>query len=54
MKAKILLGVAVVAFCLAPVASAKFKMWLTLGDRTPRVGQSITVVSTPSAISTMT
>lgn len=44
MKAKVLVGVAVVALCLAPVASAKFKMWLTVGDSTPRTGQSVTVV----------
>jgi hypothetical protein len=44
MKTKVLLGVATLALCLAPVASAKFKMWLTVGDSTPRVGQSITVV----------
>lgn len=44
VKAKVLVGVAVVALCVAPVASAKFKMWLTLGDSTPRIGQSITVV----------
>lgn len=44
MKTKILIGVAVLALCLAPVASAKFKMWLTVGDSTPRIGQSTTVV----------
>ena len=32
------------ALCLAPVASAKFKMWLTIGDSTPRIGQAVTVV----------
>jgi len=44
VKAKVLVGVAVVALCVAPVASAKFKMWLTVGDSTPRIGQSVTVV----------
>ena len=44
MKAKVLVGVAVLALCLAPVASAKVKMWLTVGDSTPRIGQSITIV----------
>ena len=44
VKAKVLVGVAVLALCLAPVASAKFKMWLTVGDSTPRIGQSITIV----------
>jgi hypothetical protein len=44
VKAKVLVGVAVLALCLAPVASAKFRMWLTVGDGTPRIGQSITVV----------
>ena len=44
MKARVLVGVAVLALCVAPVASAKFKMWLTIGDSTPRIGQSVTVV----------
>ena len=44
VKTRVLVGVAVLALCLAPVASAKFKMWLTVGDSTPRIGQSVTVV----------
>jgi len=44
MKTRVLIGVAVLALCVAPVASAKFKMWLTVGDSTPRIGQSVTVV----------
>jgi hypothetical protein len=34
---------AALALCLAPVASAKFKLGLTVNDRTPRVGQRVTV-----------
>jgi hypothetical protein len=29
---------------LAPSASAKFRMWVTVGDRTPEVGQRVGVV----------
>ena len=43
-KTKVILGAAVLALCLAPAASAKFKLWLTVGDSTPRVGQATTVV----------
>jgi hypothetical protein len=39
-----LLAVAVLALSSAPAASAKFKMWLTVGDRTPAVAQPVTVV----------
>jgi hypothetical protein len=35
---------AVAALVLAPAAAAKFKMSLTLGDSTPKVGQPFTVV----------
>ena len=44
MKAKLLIGAGVVVLSLAPAANAKFKMWLTVGDSTPRVGQPTTVV----------
>jgi hypothetical protein len=44
VKTKVLAGAAVIALCLAPVASAKFKLWLTLGDSTPRIGQPVRVV----------
>ena len=44
VKARVLVAVAVLALCLAPVASAKFRMWLTIGDSTPRIGQAVTVV----------
>lgn len=44
VKAKVLVGVAALALCVAPVASAKFKLWLTVGDSTPRTGQSVRVV----------
>ncbi len=44
MKTRVLVGIAALALCLAPVANAKFKMWLTVGDSTPRIGQSVTVV----------
>jgi hypothetical protein len=43
-RTTVVLGAALLALCLAPVASAKFRMWLTIGDSTPRVGQPITVV----------
>jgi hypothetical protein len=33
-----------VALCFAPAASAKFRMWLTVGDMTPAVGQRVLVV----------
>lgn len=41
---RVLVAVAVLALFVAPAASAKFKMWLTLGDSSPKVGQPITVV----------
>lgn len=44
MKAKLLIGAGVVLLTLVPTANAKFKMWLTVGDSTPRVGQPTTVV----------
>ena len=44
VKTRVLVGVAVLALCVTPIASAKFKMWLTVGDSTPRIGQSVTVV----------
>jgi hypothetical protein len=44
VKAKVLAGAAVIALCLAPVASAKFKLWLTIGDSTPGIGQPVRVV----------
>jgi hypothetical protein len=44
VKYRVLVGIGVLALCLAPAASAKFNMWLVLDDSTPRVGQSITVV----------
>jgi hypothetical protein len=37
-------AVAVLALCVVPGASAKFKLWLDLGDSTPAVGQPVTVV----------
>ncbi|RDI73915.1 hypothetical protein Gocc_2479 [Gaiella occulta] len=44
MKAKILVAVALlVALSVAPAASAKLRMWLTVGDGKPRVGQPVTV-----------
>jgi hypothetical protein len=39
-----LVTVAALALCLVPVASAKFKLGLTVGDSTPAVGQAVTVV----------
>jgi hypothetical protein len=36
--------VAAVALCAAPAASAKFKITLAVGDRTPTVGQPVAVV----------
>jgi hypothetical protein len=33
-----------VVLVLAPSASAKFKLWLTVGDRTPKVMQRVPVV----------
>jgi hypothetical protein len=45
------LAAAVVACVLAPVALAKFRMTMTLGDSTPRAGQAFTVaVHTGEAI----
>lgn len=44
VKTKVLFGVAALALCLAPVSSAKFKMWLTVRDSTPRTGQAVGVV----------
>lgn len=41
---KLLVGVVVLALCLAPAASAKFRLWLTVGDSTPAVGQPVAVV----------
>jgi hypothetical protein len=41
---KALVALSVVALCAAPVATAKFKMWLAIGDTTPAVGQPVTVV----------
>jgi len=34
----------VLALCLAPAASAKIKLWLSVSDGTPRVRQPVTVV----------
>lgn len=44
MRAKVLLYAAVVALVVAPIASAKMKIWLTMGDKTPRAGQPFKVV----------
>jgi len=44
VKIRVLTVAAVALLCLAPAASAKFKMSLALGDSTPKVGQPITVV----------
>ena len=44
VKARILVGCFLIALCLAPIASAKFKMWLTIADTTPRTGQPVRVV----------
>jgi hypothetical protein len=41
---RVLVVLSVLALCLAPAASAKFRLWLTVGDSTPAVGQPITVV----------
>jgi hypothetical protein len=41
---RVLVVLSVLALCLAPAASAKFKLWLTVGDSTPTVGQPVTVV----------
>ena len=38
------IAVAVLALCVAPAATAKFKLSLALGDSTPAVRQPITVV----------
>jgi hypothetical protein len=40
-SAAVVLGLVLV---FAPTASAKFKLWLTVGDATPRVMQSVAVV----------
>ncbi|MGZ8782609.1 MAG: hypothetical protein ACXWZB_03835 [Gaiellaceae bacterium] len=44
MRARVLLYAAVVALAVAPVASAKMKIWLTLGDKTARSGQPFKVI----------
>ena len=44
VKARGLGLVMVLALSFAPAANAKFRMSLTVGDSTPRVGQPITVV----------
>ena len=44
MKAKILVTVAVVALCVAPAATAKFRLSLSLGASSPQAGRPITVV----------
>jgi hypothetical protein len=41
---RLLAGAALAAALLAPAASAKGKMTLTVGDRTPAAGQAVTVV----------
>ena len=41
---KIVVAGSVLALVLASAASAKVKLWLTLGDRTPAVGQPVAVV----------
>lgn len=41
---KILVTAAVLALCVAPAATAKFRLSLALGDGSPTVGQPITVV----------
>jgi hypothetical protein len=42
MRRAAFLGALVLVF--APSASAKFKLWLTVGDRTPKVMQRVAVV----------
>jgi hypothetical protein len=41
---KIVVAAVALALFVAPAASGKIKLWLTLGDRTPAVGQPVTVV----------
>jgi hypothetical protein len=41
---RVLIAAALLALCVVPIASAKFKMWLVVADSSPRVGQPITVV----------
>ena len=41
---KVFVTVAVLALCVAPAATAKFRLSLALGDSSPKVGQPITVV----------
>lgn len=44
MKAKVLVTVAAVALCVAPAATAKFRVTLSLGASSPKAGRPITVV----------
>ncbi|MBI4172191.1 MAG: hypothetical protein HY511_05480, partial [Actinobacteria bacterium] len=44
MKAKVLVTVAAVALCVAPAATAKFRLTLSLGASSPKAGQPVTVV----------
>jgi hypothetical protein len=41
---RVFAAVAVVALCVAPAATAKFRLSLALGDSSPKVGQPVTVV----------
>ena len=41
---KVFVTVAVLALCVAPAATAKFRLSLALGDSSPKVSQPITVV----------
>ncbi len=41
---RVLIAVVFLALCFAPAAGAKIKLWLSVSDSTPRIGQPVTVV----------